>query len=421
MNLLVAGINHRAAPVEVRERIAFSADAVRPALERLRSDLGLREGVILSTCNRVEVYGAFDGADVRAERVATFLENFHGLSSGTTSPYLYAYQGLDVARHLFRVASALDSMVVGETQILGQVRDAYQIAASHGATGKILNALFQNALKVGKEVQSTTQITSGHTSMAAVAVDFARRIFRDLAGLNVLVVGAGEMGETVLRHLQSERIGRIVIANRSIERARDVASRYSGEAMGIDRLEKTIGESDIVLACAGGDSFLIGVEMVEAALHARRKRPIYFVDIAVPRSIEPAVHELDNAYLYDVDDFEEVVTRNVESRAQEVVRCETIVDHAVRQFGRELHVFAVDPLVSDMAKEFERIRQAELERVLQKLPHLGDADRAEVEALTQRLTGKLLHRPLQNLKHGSLDDDGGDLVRALQKLFEVRE
>jgi glutamyl-tRNA reductase len=421
VNLLVAGINHRAAPVEVREKVAFKVEMVRPALERLRSELGLREGVILSTCNRVEIYAAFEQEGVPLESLAAFLEQFHGLPEGQMVPYLYSHRGLDVARHLFRVACALDSMVVGETQILGQVRDAYQLAASHSSTGKVLNALFQSALNVGKQVQSSTQVGAGHTSVAAVAVDFARRIFRDLDGRAVLVIGAGEMGETVLRHLRTEGVGRIAVANRDVDRARELAAQFSGDALPLDQLEAAIAVADIVLACAGGDTHLVRATMVESALRARRKRPIFFVDIAVPRSIEPSVHDLDNAYLYDVDDFDEVVARNLEARAQEVVRCETMVDHAVRQFGRDLRVFAVDPIVSDMAKEFERIRSEELARLLQKLPNLGEAERREIEALTQRLTGKLLHRPIQNIKNGSLGDDGIDLVGALRKLFEVRQ
>jgi glutamyl-tRNA reductase len=421
MNLLVTGVNHRAAPLGVRERVAFSADAIAPALERMRSDLGVAEGVILSTCNRVEVYSAHDSPEVSVDRVAGFLERFHRLAPGTVGPYVYGFEGLEVARHLFRVASALDSLVIGETQILGQVKDAYQLAASRAATGKFLNALFQRALQVGKEVQTTTQIGEGHLSIGSVAVDFARRIFRELLDKTVLVVGAGAMGDAVLHHLRGHGIGRILVANRDAERSQEAAARHGGAAVPLEEMEKAIGEADIVLSCAGGGAHLIDAGMVSRALHRRRNRPIYVIDIAVPRSVQPAVNDVDNAYLYDIDDLEAVVERNVETRAQEVLRGEAIVEHAVVRFGRELHVFEVDPILSSMAREFERIREDELRRLLQRLPELGEAERREIETLTHRLTGKLLHRPLKNVKDGALSAEGPELVRVLRRLFEVGE
>ncbi len=419
VNLLVAGLNHRVTPVALREKLAFSGEAIPGALERLRADVGVAESVILSTCNRVEIYAASDRVGVSAERVTQFLESFHGMPDGSMRSYFYAFQGIDAARHLFRVASALDSMVIGETQILGQVREAYRLAADRDATGRILDALFQRALQVGKEVQSTTAISTGRTSVSSVAVDFARRIFRNLAGRTVLVVGAGEMGEATLKHLQGEGIGRVIVANRNEAHAEEMARRFGGTAVGLDRLESALGGADIVLSCSGAPGFVVGANSVRHALAARRKQPIFIVDIAVPRNVDPAVNDLDNVYLYNIDDLQEVVAKSVEVRAQEVVRGEALVEHAVVRFGRDLRVFRMDPILSGMAREFERIREEELGRALEKLPALGEAERREIEALTHRLTKKLLHRPLQNVKGGALDDDGADLLRALQKLFQV--
>jgi glutamyl-tRNA reductase len=422
MSLVVTGLNHRTSELALRERLMFTDDALPKALKALREKIEDAGVVVLSTCNRSEIYvnHAGDAPDLHRE-IREFVADWHGVPADEFAPALYELEGRETAGHLFRVASSLDSLVVGEQQILGQVHDAYLTAHREQATDKVINAMFQKAFTVAKRVRSQTNIGEGKVSVSSVAVDLAVSIFSDVSGETVLVIGSGEMGEQTLKHLIERGVARVIVANRSVERAEALARQYNGEAVALDALEGRLHEADIVISSTGAPGFVLGAEQLQWALKRRGQKPMFLIDIAVPRDIDPAANQLDNVYLYTIDDLQEVADRNVEARRLEIDRGLELVDAGVEQFWRWLRGLAAEPTIVSLSKELDAIRARELEKTLSHLPGLTAEQREEVEYLTKRIVNNILQQPLTQLKRDVHEDEHIGVLQTVRRLFGLKE
>jgi glutamyl-tRNA reductase len=330
MSLVIVGLSHRTAPIDLREHLAIAPPQMGGALDRLVKVAGAREAVLLSTCNRTEVYVRADAGSPGDQPLRAFFADLY--KHPGLVPALYHHEGAAAVHHLFRVAAGLDSMVIGETEILGQVKSAYQLAQTHGATGKITNVLFQRALFVGKQVRTRTHISAGASSVGSVAVTLAERIFGSLHKRHVLLLGAGEMAEVTARHLLSQKTGQIVILNRTVEKAQALASMLNGRAGSIDALTEELPQADVVICSTSAEAPIVTAELVQKVMKTRRGKSLYFVDIAVPRNVEPAAHNLDNVYLYNIDDLQRIVDENMTRRRAEIDDAESFVAGLSREF-----------------------------------------------------------------------------------------
>jgi glutamyl-tRNA reductase len=415
MKLLLLGMNHRTAPIEVRERFAI-VDA-GPLLRKLIDRPEIREAVLLSTCNRVEIVVMAENSDSARHVLMDFFgrEIAEGaLPSGLAlSELTYLLRGREAVEHLFRVASAIDSMVVGEPQILGQVKDAYREASEAGACGPVLSRLFQRAFATAKRVKNETGIAERPVSVARVAVDLAKQIFESLEDKSALLIGAGEMIETALVALDDHGLGTRRIANRTAVHAESLAERFGGSAHGLDELDALLPMADVVLSCVGGDGPILNHDRVEAALHSRRGRPLFLIDLGVPRNIDPAVHNLDAAYLYDLDDLQGVATANEAERRRESKRAEQIVIEEREHFDGWLVALQATPTIRDLRRRTEEIRQAEIDRYAGRMG-LDSNQHEALEKLTRGIVNKIMHAPISRLR------DETDRELALARLEQAR-
>lgn len=413
MPLLTLGLNHHGAPVAVRERVAFAPDRMGLALGELTQHHLAREAVILSTCNRTEIYCATE----QPEQVLAWLAQHHGLAREELAPYLFSLTGAEAIRHAFRVACGLDSMVIGEPQILGQMKDAVRSAEEAGTVGSLLSKLFQRSFAVAKDVRTRTAIGANIVSMAAAAVHLAERIFDDISRQKLLFIGAGEMIELCAAHFAARQPKTVTVANRTIERGQVLAERMGGAAVKLDALSDIFSEFDIVISCTASPLPIIGLGMVERAIRARRHRPIFMVDLAVPRDIEPEVGELDDVFLYTVDDLSQVVASGKEARQAAVSEAEMLVTEQVKDFERWLESRGAVPTIRALRDSVDRMRRHELDHAM-KLLARGDSPPAVLEALSQRLTNKFLHAPLKTL--GQVEGDQREVLHAsVAQLFHL--
>ena len=420
MRLLLLGLNHTTAPLEVRERLAFDSARRDAAVAAFRTRFPSCEAVLLSTCNRVELYVGREGhGHPGAREVVEFLSSVHSVPTSEFDRHLYQKTDRDVVDHLFNVASSLDSMVLGETQILGQVRDAYDASRELGATGAMLNPLFQRAVGVGKQVQRETPIGEGRLSVASVAVDYAKRIFESFSDKTVLCVGAGKMVGLVLQSLAGLSPRRILVCNRSPERAEGLAAKFGGQAVPFDSLADHLVAADIVVSSTGSSEPVITRGLFEPLLRRRRYRPIFIVDIAVPRDVEPAVGKLDSVFLYNLDDLQQVVLATRSQRGGAVESARSIVTRQVDEFVMWHRQRELGPTIDKLYKHYHAVAQEELNRTLHKLPNVSESEKAHLEELTRRLVNKLLHAPLQTLKQSDSPHVGvsGAYVHAVERLF----
>jgi glutamyl-tRNA reductase len=396
MSLYTLGLNHQTAPLAVRERVVFHVERLRDALADIKRSLA-PEAAILSTCNRTEIYIAGEEPEARAPHLAQWLAQYHGIEAAELSRYLYTRPREQAVRHAFRVAAGLDSMVLGEPQILGQMKEAARAAESAGTLGLLLHRLFQRSFAVAKEVRSTTHIGAASVSMAAAAVRLAARIFPSLKDQSVLLIGAGEMIELVATHFAAQAPARISVANRTLERGQRLAHRFNGEAIELRTLAGRLHEHDIVVSCTASSLPILGKGLVERALRARRRRPIFMVDLAVPRDIEPEVAELDDVFLYTVDDLAQIVSANLDQRRSAVDQAEVIIDAQVGQFMRWMATRESVPAIVALREQAEQARRQELERAVRLLER-GEPAAQVLDRLSQALTNKLLHGPTEQLK-----------------------
>ena len=419
MAIVVLGLNHKTAPVEVRERLHFPDRDLPEALGALGALPEVLERLILSTCNRVEVYAVVPEASGAREALQAFLAERRGVPPEAFTEALYLHAEREAARHLFRVASSLDSMVVGEGQILAQVKAAYALASRHQCTGPILNTLMERALHVAKQVRTDTGIGAAPVSVASVAVGLAQRIFSDLSGRTVMILGAGEMAELALTHLKEEGIHTIIVANRHHERAVELAARVGGRAIMFPQARDEMVGADIVISSTGAPHFILGREDLAEIVRRRHYRPIFLIDIAVPRDVDPQVNELDNVYLYDIDDLQGVVAANLAAREREAVQAEAIVDREVGQFMEWLQSLEVVPTILSLRERFEIIRRAEMEKALGRMGDLTPDQREAVSALTASIINKILHQPMTELKRQASSTDGHLYASILRALFRL--
>ncbi len=413
--LFTIGLNHRTAPVEVRERLAIPPDRLPEALDVLSQRLPDAQMVVVSTCNRVEIYLSCDDEDA-AERAIRFMEDAGGAEPGSLREFTYVHRDDAAIRHLFAVASGMDSMVVGETQINSQIKQAYMVAAEHGATGKVLNTLFQRAFAVAKEVYRKTGITDRKVSVSSVAADLAARIFETFDGKTVMIVGAGETGELALRHILESGKPQVVVANRTIERARALAEQFQGKAISLDDLPRRLAGTDVVICCTASPQPVLTRDTVAQATRGGRGAPMFIVDIAVPRDVEPAVGELDNVYLYNIDDIEQIVRENMEQRRQELERCAKIVDHEVAEFVEWMRMDRAAPTIQALMGAMNQMKAGELERLRRKLGRVSDADWRHIEQMAGRLVSKVAHHPTVTLREEAKKGEHW-YTQAVHKLF----
>ena len=420
MHIIVVGLSHKTAPIEVREKLAVPESRLGDALHRLCAYQGVKEGVLLSTCNRVEVYAVVNEVEAGYGRVQEFLADTHlALSSEELTPHLYWNTGDRAIGHLFRVACSLDSMVVGEPQILGQLKDAFEAALTHKATGVVLNKLVQKAISVAKRVRTETKIAEAAVSVSYAAVELAKKIFSNLGEKTVLLVGTGEMAKLAAQHLINNGVRRVMITTRDLHSAVALAKRFNGVSIPYEQFRTEMAEADIVLCSTGASHFLIRTEDVQRALRERMNRPIFLIDISVPRNIDPAVKEIDNAYLFDIDDLEMRVEQNREERRREAGKAERLVEEEVAIVRQWLTTLEVTPTIVALRKRAEEIRQAELDKTLSRLKNLPPDDRAAVEGLAAAIVNKLLHGPLVTLKSEANSGSGSMFIEAARRFFNL--
>lgn len=417
MHLVTYGINHNTAPVHVRELFAFDASVLPSALSALHQQESVLEVVILSTCNRTEIYCCLD--DDSDNSILAWLHDFHQLDSETITPYLYHYQGGDAIRHLLRVACGLDSMVLGEPQILGQLKDAYSQSLNASTLGKSLGRLFQHAFAVAKQVRTDTAIGNSPVSVAFAAVSLAKQIFSDLAESTALLIGAGDTVELAARHLHDNGIQRLIIANRTVERAHNLAVQVDGYAISLSELPAHLAEADIVISSTASQLPILGKGAVERALKQRKRKPIFMVDIAVPRDIEAEVGQLEDIYLYCVDDLKDIIEENLQSRRDAALQAEEIIDSQVDHFQAWLRTQDAVPVIRAIRDSAEEISKHSLEKALKQLEQGLSPDQVMAE-LARSLTNRLLHEPSRQLRLSGFDEDG-QLLESARRLFNIKD
>jgi glutamyl-tRNA reductase len=419
-DVLIVGLNHRTAPVGVRERLAFSLADVRAALPRLVAVAGVREAAIVSTCNRVEVVVGVtsEPGDVGAA-VAEFLACERGVARHEFEPHLYILRGRLAVRHLFRVASSLDSMVVGEPQILGQMKEHYAEAAAAGTSGPVLHRAFHRSFAVAKRVRTETGIASKGVSVASVAADLTRTIFETLHDKSAMLIGAGKMSELVARHLRGLGIAGIVVANRTFDRAVEMARAFEGVPVPFERMIDYLKTVDVVIGSAGTTDYLVTPALVHDLLRLRKQQPMFFIDMAVPRNFDPAINDIDNAYLYDIDDLARTTADNVGEREREGARAEGIIEAEVESYWRWFTSLEVVPTIVAIREKVEAIRQAELEKALVSLKDQAPRHRALLDAMTSSIVNKILHAPLTSLRRDGTAEGHVDLVARARQLFAI--
>ncbi len=421
MELFVIGLNHKTASIEIRERLAFQESQIAEALCQARSLPSMKEGLILSTCNRVEIYGAARETEKAIIDLKNFLSQFHGLSLNEFEKNLYLLIGEEAVKHIFRVASSLDSMVVGEPQILGQIKSAYNVAAESNASGLILHRLMHRAFHVAKRVRTETKIGNSGVSVSFVAVELAKKIFGSLEKKTVLLIGAGEMCELAARHLISGGVEKVLVTNRTYERAVAMAQEFMGEPIPFEEIGQALKRVDIVISSTGSPQYLLRHDQIAKVIRERKQKPIFFIDIAVPRDIEPTVNDIENVYLYDLDDLQEVVNANIQDREKEAQKAEAIVQGEVIKFVNWYQSLEVTPTITALREKFEEIRRKELEKTLTLHPNLSEKERRSLEALTAAIINKILHGPLTLLKQTDEEAMTDLYLDALRTLFGLPE
>lgn len=416
MPILVVGLSHKTAPVEFRERLSFSPEQQRESLQDLRKLDPVKEAVLVSTCNRTELYLVVDNIETGKSAVTGYLAGYGKLNAGELEKYIYYYDNEHGIRHLFRVVSSLESMVLGEAQILGQVKEAYELAFDEGVTDSVLNRLLRHAFTVGKRVRSETAIGESAVSISYAAVELAKQVFGSLEGHTVMVVGAGEMSELTVIHLLDNGIKDVIVTNRTFDRAQDLAVKFKGQAVEFDDMFAAMSEADIVITSTGSSLPIIDRESIQQVMKARRHQPIFLIDIAVPRDIEPGVNKLRNVFLYDIDDLQQVVDANMAERNKEAEKATVMVEDEVEDFLSWLRSLEVVPTIKELRQTIEDIRREEFEKAAAKLD-LGEAELSNVEALTKLIVNKILHEPTVRLKDAGHLKDGPGYVDAIRHLF----
>jgi glutamyl-tRNA reductase len=413
---LLVGLSHHTAPLEVRERLAFPGQELPAVLQELQKKVQLQEAMLVSTCNRVELYASAEDPDGALEGIRAYFSSI--AKEKDLAPHLYEHTGSSVARHAFRVASSLDSLVVGEPQILGQVKDAFTAATEAGTMGVLLGRCMNRAFAVAKRVRTETGIAAGAVSVSSIAVDLAHSIFGELTGRRVVLVGAGEMSEQAAKALAQQGT-LLTVVNRNQERARAVAEACGGEAREFDQLSQELITADVAITSTASPRYVITRELMQTVVRARRHRPLFLIDIAVPRDVDPRVENMDNVFLFDLDDLEQVASQNIAARKKEAEQAERIVEAEVTSFDEWQRSLEVTPTLVALRERVRSIVHGELQRTLPRLKSLSDAERKSLEIMCDAMVNKILHRPLTELKRSYAEPEGGLLLESARRLFEL--
>jgi glutamyl-tRNA reductase len=421
MNIVLIGLSHKTATVEMRERLAFSESHIYDALANLVDQETLDEGIIVSTCNRVElVASAPAGAERGINRLEGFLCDYHHLQLNTINGHLYRHADQEAIKHLFRVASSLDSLVLGESQILGQVKEAYQHAINAGTVGRVLSQLMHRAINVAKRIRTETGVSQNPVSVSSVAVELARKIFQDLKDKTVLLVGAGEMGELAARSLIDAGTGKLIVTNRTTERAEEVARRFDGGAVNFEAFYDVLPSADIVLCATGAADYVIRPAETKKALKARKRGPLLFIDISVPRNIDPAIANLDNAFLFDVDDLGSVVKANLREREKEAQVAEAIIESEVDQFLKQLRALDIGPVVLEVKQLLSQMAVGEFKRNRKRMGALSpEQETAIQDVLIPALVNKLSHPMIVHVRNAARNGEHTEVMEELRKMLRI--
>ncbi|MBI5098290.1 MAG: glutamyl-tRNA reductase [Nitrospirae bacterium] len=417
MNILIVGLNHKTAPIEVREKIAFDGPKLEEAINILKKSNAVKENIILSTCNRVEIYAGVSDMDSGIESIKDFISEFHKVSRDLLDKSLYLHKGTEAIRHMYRVASSLDSMVVGEPQILGQLKDAYDTALKNKTTGVLLNKLMRKSVSVAKRIRTETRIAASAVSISFAAVELAKKIFEDLSTKAFMLIGAGEMAELAARHLINSGVQDVFITNRTMARAEELALEFHGKVITFENFVQELLHTDIVICSTGAPHYILLKEQVHKTMKERKQKPMFIIDISVPRNIDPQINDLDNVYLYDVDSLQGIVDTNVQERAKEAEKAEQIVDEEIGSFLKWHASLAATPTVVALRNKAEEIRKAEFEKTVKKLGPMEEEKVKAIEYLTISIVNKLIHPPTAALK--SENNDKETMLDVVQKLFQL--
>jgi glutamyl-tRNA reductase len=418
MNILVVGLSHKTAPVEIREKVAFSPTAMADPLHKMLALESVCEALIVSTCNRVELYATSRDPERAAAQMRHFLADFHGLDYAKIDEHLYDLRGEEAIRHVLRVSASLDSMIIGEPQILGQIKTAYGYASEFKTAGLILNRFMHKAFSVAKRVRTETAIASNAVSVSFAAVELARKIFDKLENKTVMLIGAGEMCELAARHFINNGIAEVLVTNRTFARAEKLAAEFKGRAVAFENFQDQLHQADIVLSSTGAPGYVLEAKKLAEVIKLRRNKPMFLIDIAVPRDIEPKANKIDNIYLYDVDDLQGVVQANLKERKKEADKAEAIIEEEILQFYRWLSTLEVKPTIVALRQKLEDLRQTEVQKTLANLS-ADEKTAKSIDALTRAIINKILHQPTSILKDAQNREDGNIYIDAVRTLFDL--
>ena len=420
-DIVLLGLNHKTAPVDVRECIAFTAEETDRALVMLRGNPTIGESVLFSTCNRIELLMAVDERDAAVRIAKAFIAEFKKVPLSQFENALYQYVGDEAVRHTMQVAASLDSMVVGEPQILGQMKEAYRKATVEKTSGVILNKLLHRTFMVAKKVRTETGIGDHAVSISYAAIELGKKIFGDLEGKRVMLIGAGEMAELAVDHLIRNRAGTITVANRTFSRGVELANRFRGKAIKFEEIIDCISDVDIVISSTGAPEYVLQKNQIKAAMKSRRNRSLFFIDIAVPRDIDPDINRINNAYVYDIDDLKGIVDENIDDRNREAVKAHRIIDEAVIGFHQWVDTLKVVPTIVSLRGKVETMARQELEKTLVSLNHLSESDKRTIQRMTGALVNKILHEPTDYLKKDGCRGNKSVALDLTRKLFNLEE
>ncbi|NCU16958.1 glutamyl-tRNA reductase [Pallidibacillus pasinlerensis] len=421
MHLIVVGLNNKTAPVEIRERLSFQESQIGDAMEALKGRKSILENVIVSTCNRTEVYAVVDQLHTGKYYIREFLAEWFSMERAEFDPYLFIYENDKMIRHLFNVACGLDSMIIGETQILGQVRSSYLLAQEKQTIGTVFNRLFKEAVTVAKKAHTETDIGANAVSVSYAAVELSKKIFGDLQGKQVAIVGAGKMGKLAIQNLQGSGVDKIAVVNRTFERAKEMADEFNGEAYSLDNLIDVLSQSDIVISSTGSSQYVITKSMMETVEKTRKGKPIFLVDIAVPRDIDPEIHDLDSMFLYDIDDLEGVVEANMEERQKAAELIETFIDEAQADFQEWLNTLGVIPLISNLREKALNIQADVMTSLERKLPDLSERERKVIGKHMKSIINQMLKDPILQIKELAAEPNGNEALYYFEQIFNLSE
>lgn len=416
--IILIGVNHKTASVDLRECLAFSDDETVHAIEKLKQKENIKEVFLFSTCNRTEVLFIPDGSD-NVETIKNFLAEFKSIAVSEFEDALYIYKNDEAVNHLFKVASSLDSMIIGEPQILGQIKAAFRLATSNNSSGVVLNRLLHKTFSVAKKVRKETGIGDNAVSISYAAVELAGKIFSDLSTKSVMLIGAGEMAELAVEHLLSNNVEKIIVANRTFENAVNLAKKFNGQPVKFEEIELMLQEVDIVISSTGAKEFILTQGQIKKIMRTRKSRPLFFIDIALPRDIDPAANRISNTYLYDIDDLQNIVNENIEQREKETVKAQRFIEEAVIKFRKWLKDLEVVPTIIAVKEKIEKITEIETEKTLATMGHLSKKDAESINRMTKAIASRIMHDPIRFLKEPGAHRENSFYLNAARQIFDL--